>query len=301
MNISGYRFTQDWQGEHFVFDQKGQIFLRLPSNICVAFTLSFMLFFFLRRKDLFSSIVSLLLTLSAYMTWAYWPEARPYALWYSLSIIHGLLILNAFEKKDSDNITPLLLTHWLLALTSVISAAQILLAGILLLFKDRNFKKTFLLITPIPVVLFYTSMGMSIAPRLDISPITLMSAAAPPEWLAAISIGIIFFLFHKKILTESTVLFTALFLGMFAGASSILLLALFRQAPPSAPVLYYRHFIFLTPYAMLLTTCMLKHLWKYYQHSHWAKLNIILFTCGLLITNGLRTATLLYEHIIFIF
>lgn len=304
MSASHYTLKPEWQGEHFLFDKKGQIILRIPSNFFIALALSLMVFFFIKRKDTFSAIVSFLLTISSYITWAYWPEARPYALWFGLSIIHGLLLFDIFEEKKINTFSMLIITHWLLALTSVVSFAQIALANILIFtFINRDFKKLILLSTPLPIIFFYLSTGMSVTPQIDITgPASLLSVVAPFEWLTVILIGIIFLAFHKNLITKQILLFTTFFFGMLFLAMGIILIAVNRHnTSPFEPVLYYRHLIFLTPYTIFLTTHILKQLWDYYQHRPWARINVGLFILGLIITTGLRSINLLFENIIFIF
>ncbi|MFA5087916.1 MAG: hypothetical protein WC552_02640 [Candidatus Omnitrophota bacterium] len=301
-DLLGYRLTQQWDDTHFIYEQRGQIILRIPSNISVAFALTFLILFFLRSKDPFSAGISSLLLLSSYMTWAYWPEARPYALWYSLSIIHGLLLIKTLREGSSKNILALTLIHWLLAFTSFVSLIQIVLANLLFFHvKERGVKNFFCLNSPLPVIFFYASLGLSTTARLTMNPVGLISLVLPLEWIGVLILCGLIFLWRKDFFTRPQILFTVFFIGLCAGTGGILSLAAIRNSPPPATALYYRHFIFLTPYAVFMVTLVLKHLWQHYRFSRWATINIVLLISGLFVTTALRTAIALCENIIYLF
>jgi hypothetical protein len=301
MDVLHYKLSQPWEGEHFLHDEKGQVILRIPSNLIIALSLTILFMFFLNSGNLFSAVISLLLTLSSYMTWAYWPEARPYALWYGLSLLHGLLLLVVFHKDTPKNIAALTIIHWLLGLTSFVSITQILLANILLFWKRRSIRQFLILSSPLPVMFFYTSIGLSIAPRLTISIFPLITTTVPLEWMLILTATAFLALEHKKKIETSVLFFRVFFFGIFCSMLGIILLALIKNPPPPAPVLYYRHFIFVTPYAILATTHALKYLWDFYWPSKWAAINIGLFIFGAVASVAGQTALLLYEQITFIF
>ncbi|MEW5895086.1 MAG: hypothetical protein AB1650_04955 [Candidatus Omnitrophota bacterium] len=299
MDITGYEFIQDWRGEHFLFDPAGQIILRLPSILFISLTLTLVLFIFIISKQPLTGVAGFLLTLSSYMTWAYWAEARPYALWYCLTLLHAALLWKSFSEKKLK-IAPLTIIHWLLALTSILSLAQILTAAATAaILKKADWKKIPVLISPIPVILFYHFKGFSPRPILTGNALELLLIAVPPEWLLILLINLAFIL--RKPASRPDQTFYLLLAGMFFTAAAIIFMSFSNDISRQGALLHYRHFIFLTPYVIISLGSIFNNWWKNRSNGLLSSSNIILFLLTLTTINGTRTLLLLYEHIIFIF
>ena len=69
----------------YVADYKGQIILRINANLLMSLSIVLIFYFFVRYYSWGAGIYSLLLSLSSFMVWAHWVEARPYVLWFFLT------------------------------------------------------------------------------------------------------------------------------------------------------------------------------------------------------------------------
>ena len=136
-----YRFPQKWQGEWNVVDARGQAILRLGPNVFMSLAIVSIFYFFASYYSWWAGIYALGVSLSSFMVWAYWGEARPYALWFFLTTMQSLLFLRLIreEKPGSSHWGWLVVTHWLLSFTVVFSIAQnIIVSSLLWIAKERN-------------------------------------------------------------------------------------------------------------------------------------------------------------------
>ena len=134
-DLSGYRFPGGWDGQWTFVDQRSQIIPRIPSNVFMSLAIIALFYFFARYYSGWAGGYALLVCFSSFMVWAYWAEARPYALWMFLSTVQSLLFLymNQTKSFDSSSWKWLSITHLLLSLTIIFSAVQIIMVSLILL------------------------------------------------------------------------------------------------------------------------------------------------------------------------
>ena len=123
------------KGLIFFHDKRSQIIMRIPSNIYMSLGLALLFYFFTCRFSLWTGLYALSLGLAAPMVWLYWVEARPYSLWFLLTSMQLCLTYMAITPKGTSTTLIqrlLLLTHVLLALTTIGSIVQIVIVSFML-------------------------------------------------------------------------------------------------------------------------------------------------------------------------
>jgi len=84
-DLTGYKFTKKWYKEWEISDLRSQIILRIASNIFMSLSIVFIFYYFAACYSGWIGIYAILVSLSSYMVWAHWAEARPYAIWFCLT------------------------------------------------------------------------------------------------------------------------------------------------------------------------------------------------------------------------
>ncbi len=126
---AGYSFPYEWEQQWLIEDIKSQILLRLNPNFFMSLSIALIFFYFARYYSIGSGIYSILVTLSFFMVWFYWVDARPYAMWFFLSTVQLLLFLVLLKEEDKKVVSfsyrCLMLTNLAMAFTISIAVAQI--------------------------------------------------------------------------------------------------------------------------------------------------------------------------------
>ncbi len=301
-DLAQYRFPHEWHQEWLVSDLKSQRFLRIPSNIFMSFSLVLIFYFFSRYYSLGTGLYSFLVSLSSYMVWVYWVEARPYAIWFFLTTAQALIFLVMIkEKQKCSHLWPWLsVIHVLLSLTVIVSIAQITIVSFLLWFlKEKQWKK-YIVLTAIPVGLcfFYYSQSPILAYWLR-DPAQLLYYNFPRAWIIFFFVyGIMLFLREKtKILNsysdktkrEGAGFFV--FLALMLVASLALLGILKMRADPVnyLAVVDPRYFIYLTPIGIIAITLFSVDFMRAFKENRWMKINLVVGLGGMLVVCFLKT------------
>lgn len=197
-----YRPPQAWiEGHWGGVHRYDQVFLRLQPVACTAAGLALLFLFFYTRYSLLAGIYALGVGLSSYMVWVHWAEARPYSLWWCLSLVQALLLLKYWENLGRDKgryLSMLAGTHVLLSLTTTISILQLLTASLLLwcLGMREVRRYVWLIVIPAVICVFYYAQ----APKYDFyfvnGPMSLINANIPKDRLLVIA-GFLAFCFFK--------------------------------------------------------------------------------------------------------
>lgn len=155
--IFNYSSPVEWKkGTKFWdFDRpRDRIILRIGPVFVVAFAIALIFFYFAHHHSFGTALFSLFLSLSCEMLLRYWAEARPYALWMSLTTIQILLFL-CFIQARKFGIRILLglaIVHFLLSCTVVLSLPQIILVSFLLWVYGMRSWKYYLVLLVLPVI-----------------------------------------------------------------------------------------------------------------------------------------------------
>lgn len=160
-DLFSYHLPQEWVKRHWeggpAFDL---IFLRIQSIIFMSAALSALFYYFSRRNSLLAGVYALAVAITSTLFWVHWTEARPYAVWVSLSVFQILLLLNILENPSSQNKKGwicLSLVHWLMALTITLSVVQIIAVGAALWMfrRPRLIWYVLLVLVPVGICAYY--------------------------------------------------------------------------------------------------------------------------------------------------
>ncbi len=142
---------------------KGQILLRLLPDIFMTTAIVLLVRFFWIRDGLVPGLMALLSALSVGMVWRYWVEARPYSLWFLLTLLQSLILIEILSQGLRSSVRVknyLTLCHCFLAVTVTLGLFQIIIAQIILfLFGQRRLGYHLRAgVLPICIALFYFGM-----------------------------------------------------------------------------------------------------------------------------------------------
>ncbi len=270
LQLVHYQVPSPWLEGHWSNDASSQILLRINPIIFMSLSVALVFYYFCRRYSLGTAFLSLFIYFSSYMLWAYWAEARPYALMVFLTTVQSVVFLEGgpWETLAGTNI--------LLGLTSILSLGEILAVSALWwAFKDRDWKKYIALtLLPAMITLFYYAQ----APKYpfffgDLSPEQLIRDNISRQQFDILFIFLIslaaYFWGQKvrmpkdapgeEILKPVTyVIFMALVL---ASTAVVLFLFTLHTKTGQFPITS-RYFIYLTPIGVMAATMLIVSLYK---------------------------------------
>ena len=311
-DMSGYHFPLEWDYEWNLADSWSQLILRLSSNLFMSLSLALVFYYFATHYSTGVGVYSSLVFFSSYMVWAYWVEARPYALWLLLTTIQSLLFLKILKEKRMDSLIylSLVFTHLSLSLTSTLSLAQISVVTLILWIKiDRNLKRYIVLsLIPLGICFYYYLNSPQFKFFFLDGMIDLIHANLPLERMVIIFLYGLFLLFS---LNKSKIPFTAPTQvnketneeeelegkGYFLLIILILLLTLvilfiLKWKDTHGEVGFSisdRYFIYLTPVGIIATIVSSVHLVRGLRTYPWLLINCLMILGGLLIIRCLKT------------
>ena len=133
-DLSHYSLPEQWETGHWdVADPRSQIILRLSSIFFMSLSIAVIFYFFTRFYSSLTGVYSFLVSLSSYMVWAYWAEARPYAHWVFFSTLQSLIFLMLSQGQGERRTlwNALIIVHFLLVLTVIFSLLQVAIVSFL--------------------------------------------------------------------------------------------------------------------------------------------------------------------------
>ena len=280
-----YQVPSSWLGGQWSSDPFSQIVLRINPILFMSLSVSLVFYYFCRRYSLWTGLYSFFIYSSSYMLWAYWAEARPYALLVFLTTVQSTILLNKIDQAPGlDNTKAwimLAITNILLSFTSILSLGEVLSVSVLWwALKERDGKK-YVLITFLPMIisLFYYFHAPKYQFFFGLSPEQLIRDNISRERFDIFFIFIIFLstygMFKKlpafKQCLGSQILrplgyFLFVIFVLTASAVVLWLFALHAQVNQGFPITS-RYFIYLTPIGVMATTivsvAMIKSLSKF--------------------------------------
>jgi len=163
--------TPDLWNEQNLYDR---LVLRINPIFFMAASIACIFFYFSKTYSLWIGVYSLFISISSFVVWDYWVEARPYTLWIFLTTVHTLHFLNLFRQEVISRKAWIGLTiiHFLLCFSTIFSVAQITIVSALLwLLKERNWKKYILTaIIPTFITLYYFMLAPKYNFWFDLTP-----------------------------------------------------------------------------------------------------------------------------------
>lgn len=191
-DLTHYKAPQAWvEGDRSYDEFYSRIFLRIIPVIFMSLAIAIIFWYFATYYSAWTGVYALFVTLSSYMVWSYWAEARPYAMWFFLTTVQSLIFITLLKKGFNWGLMAwMTITYYFLSLTVVFGAAQIAISAILLgIFLDRRWYKYLPgAIIPIGICIFYYST----APKYEFwflnTPIELFMANIPKDRLILLTV-----------------------------------------------------------------------------------------------------------------
>lgn len=278
--LSGYKFPFTMDGEWEVADPRSQIILRFSSNIFMSLAVVLIFYYFLRFYSLGAGIYSLFFSLSSYMVWAYWVEARPYSLWFLLTTIQALSFLHIIRQKkmEEKHWLKLSLIHWVLAFAAVASLMQILIVSFLIwIFKKERKWQRYLVLAILPTVIciFYNTQSPQFKFWYTKSWMDLVYAAfsLPRMFMIGLLGCFVIYKNHERLENKSFLTLTTLMV-----LSGLALLVFFKIANTGGPQgfeISSRYFIYLTPLSIIAATIFVAQLFQTFSKNKFALAAIV--------------------------
>ncbi len=306
-DLFSYHPPQEWVNGHwegvYVFDQ---FFLRILSVVFMSAALSAVFYYFGRRHSLGMGLYALAVTMTSFLFWFHWTESRPYAVWFALSLFQILFLLNILEGPTGQNKKSwygLVFMHWLLALTSIIGAVQIVAAGAVLWMFRRPKLLWYVPLVLIPVGIcgfYYIHSPQYLSYFVD-GPAALINANIPKDRLFFIFMAALVLIFQcrgknwKAYLEIKYLVFLLLMLGAFG----LLLLKLKHGQPEGPRVLQVsnRYFLSLTPTGIVGIVLFSEYLVRAFPSKVW-RAAVFVILAGFLVFRAYRTIQLAPNQIL---
>jgi hypothetical protein len=326
-DLWGFQLPMEWKGEWYLSHPRAQFVMRLAPNLFMSLSIALIFYYFASRYSYGVGLYALMVTLSTHMIWAYWAEARPYALWIFLTTAQSLLFLQLIRHDRPSRCSwgLLCLVHILLSLSVILSLGQILVvSGVLFYYKDKKppikfrqparflIKYFFLTVLPAGICLFYYFvMPSSLFRYCVLQPVQLILANVPVDRLCIflLYIGFLGYCYHQKgaqykalftktlyphenrTLCTMGVSYSMVIALMLAFAGTILLFCKTREIPSQQTIsLSDRYFMFLVPMQIIATTVFSCSMFRFFRKKKWILFNLVIALGGLLVLRFLRTA-----------
>ncbi len=183
-----------------IADDMARIILRISPVIFMSLSAVILFYFFAREYSLKIGLYSFLIAISSYMFWAYWIEARPYALWMFLTVLQCVFFLRYVMNSEKREIAwrYFIVVNILLALTASLSLIQNFALALVLWarYEKRISKYWLLFILPTMISAYYYIL----APKYNFwflnSWVEVISANLPKDRVLVILFYIVFILVY---------------------------------------------------------------------------------------------------------
>ncbi len=296
-DLTQYQFPLRWDKEWNLSDHKSQIIMRINSNIFMSASIALIFYFFSRNYSIWAGVYSLLLSFSSFMVWAYWAEARPYALWVFLTTLQSVLFLG-FIKQESDG-----QSHWrrlvivslLLSITVVFGAVQAaVMLFLLAIFKKEKWLKCVILAgLAAGIALFYylRSQGMKFWVEKDFFELITASFSFDQMLILAVYAGFLGVRYFQKeggvsMRLNPYFIFTLLMLMM--AFLMLVILHIISAGEQAGFSVSDRYFIFLVPIGIIAATLFSGELLRVAKGRRWLFANLLIGLSGLLVIRFLK-------------
>ncbi len=295
-DVTGHKYPHVWKGEWNVDEPSGQVILRIVPNVCMSLAIAALFYFFCVEYSLLAAVYSFFTALSAFVVWAYWAEARPYALWFCLTVLQGLFYLRLTRHKEWRE------SHWfwfcivniLLSLTVVVGIVPVVIVSFMLYaLRVRSLTGAIgATILPIGITAFYYSHGPTYNFLLPQDWSNLIFDNLSAEWLLLL-LGFSIIVAFRKISHREKI--PALSFAVFTAMMLIIALALlwylnFKYNPSHESFqISSRYFVFLAGTGMVAVTLFGVEAIQFYYRDRWLKINLIMILVGVLILRLIRT------------
>lgn len=296
-----YSFPFKWEGEWHIWDIRSQLILRIIPNLCMAFSLTLIFFYFYRWNGIWWGLYALVVALTVPIVWHVWLDARHYSLWFFLSLAHLILFLELLKSDDLKKS----IRYWfnivslLLSLTIFLGIVQIVLSVFVIWFKKNRvfFGTILILILSMAFSIFYYLHAPKYHWWIDLPASEMFFLNYPRDRAFILLFGLLIsiFAYFRKMLKNNYFLLNEKggFLAFAVGIISFVIGLLFYLNITAAEYLQgfavqAKYFLFLAPLGIFLTTLLFKELLQCFKGDKVMKFNIILFMVGTICLGGLK-------------
>jgi len=255
---------------------KGQIILRLLPDALMTFAIVFLVRFFWTREGIVVGLMALMSALSSGMVWWYWVEARPYPLWFLLTLLQALFLIEILSESGSSSKAKILLTidNWLLAASAPLGFIQVIIVQVILFsFGQRHLRYHFWAgILPVGGALFFLSGHSNNPLYIATNPVEVIRLNFSFEQIALLFFYLMAFFCRQVWVYKNNGLGQRLWKGMahlpnlaLGFCLSIMVLvyvALHWPGGHDGFPIYGRHFLFLSALSIVLVPAMFSDLWS---------------------------------------
>jgi len=303
-----YDFPDGWEGRWSIYHPESQMILRIIPIFFISLSIICIFYFFAKNTSFVWGMISLFISLSTYMVWLYWAEARPYPLWFFFSTIQYLRILHIVKngKVEDNDLKILMVVHIFMALTSVLSIAQIFIVCIFLWMMGERKKLNYLWIIGLPLVfcLYYYSRAPKYEFWFDFAPIRLITEALPLEQMVLIVgyavVASLFYFFKKDWISinenKDQMVFVAFVMFILLEAFSLLGVLILKDCGgPQGFALSSRYFVFLSPLGIIAASFFSYEIFKLSKKNLWIVTNVIIVLAGFIILRAIKTFIHLFD------
>jgi hypothetical protein len=279
-----------WDGSSLVVDPQAQVVLRVLPDILMSLAMTAIVLFFGFRSGYVGAIVAALICWSMPMVWLYWVEARPYALWFMLTVIQALLFIStASQKEINAPKVPFLLVNLGLCLTAPLGVIQTIVGQGLLWWAGARRGKFHIIsgLGPLFLGAYYMMAQEKIGMYLFVPWQQIFLRNFSFEEMVFLGMFIILLLLSWRVeALHKYFLFGRIFLPFCLAFIAIAVAGLFYvvwKSNPQSPPVAERHFIFLTPIGIIMTVAIFTDWWLAAASRWWLRLGlVIIFGAGLL-------------------
>jgi len=309
-DVSGFTLPPQWEAGQWDFVYPyGWVIVRLNPVFFMSLSIVLIYYYFSRFYSKSAGWFSVFISLSSYMVWGYWAEARPYAVWFFLITAQLLLFLRVVDSRNFSRLTwiVLVIVHLFLSFTSILSVALIGIVSLLLwIYVDKDWRKYILLtVLPSSICLLYYLYSPKWQWRFESSPMELIGASISKDRFMIIfifAVALFFNFWQKKIKagrifsddsTRVGVPYLILTLLMILSAFAIIfMLKLGATTSREGFEIPGRYFIYLTPVGIIAIMLFSVQLWRAFQGRPRMLIIGTLAIGGLVLFRALRTFAL---------
>lgn len=288
-DVAGYTAPVQWVRKEYDYEDRfARTLLRLNPVFFMSLTAAAIFWFFSRYYSLYAGAYSLAVSLTSYMFWMYWAEARVYALWVFLTAAQSLFFLRLLQTKGGSRVSweGLLVIHFLLSVTIVFALPQIAVVSLLLfIFVERRpGRYVTLWLLPSCLSLVYYLYSPRFRFVFDSTPKQLVRSSFPNNRFAVLAMCGVFliayllqkktrsFRFFKNEEMRSALPYFILTVLMLGAAYSVLFIfRLMEDRTMPGFVVSSRYFIYLMPVGVIGVTLFSVSLMRALKGRMWAQ------------------------------
>lgn len=297
-DVTHFQLPFTWQGQWSIGQPQAQGILRLMPNLFMSLALAVLFYAVAVQYSWLAGGYAFLTALASSAVWMYWAEARPYALWFALTMLQILCFVRFICHPQSRRLMWWFLIgiHILLSITAVFGAVAVFIVSLLLfMFYEKKLTcYVLMLFLPLALGLFYFFNAPHYVFRLPVDTALLIFDHVPIERLVfmtlcamgLIGLGCVANTRESTAPVVHLAMMVMLFLGAAAGI--MVCLAMTVDSNWKGFVVPSRYFIFLTPIGIVATVVFFFELMNKIKNRRWLMINCGILAGGLLIIRSLK-------------